>query len=435
MTSAAMSGYSPANLFAANNNGSTAADTEFLKAMNTARRNKPTSNPLRREKHIDTASALDLSLQTADASLFDFHSPSRTDSPFQSQFSSASTGNMPGWASDMTFQPLSPPDSASLDSKGWDYPFPAYPQPSNILSSIQGHHVRAQFGQVTPPDDEEHDEDFYLDRHMPDDESEEPDTKPDPEPTPTASKKRPRNVTTNSSSSTNASIKAAPPSKRSRKSNARSATAVTAAVQPVTHKVEDVKRSKFLERNRVAASKCRQKKKEWTQNLEKRAREMQKHNASMRVLADSLRQEILFLKGEMLKHASCDCVQIQRFMKDHAHNLSHSGGPASDALRRLAADHGADADADDDDLLNLKTESEAASDFHAVNEAALSPATGDEQSGSLAPHSDNEGSDDQVTDDEAAAGRAAEIARDESVLEALLTSSLQGESRDETMTG
>lgn len=87
-------------------------------------------------------------------------------------------------------------------------------------------------------------------------------------------------------------------------------------------KPEDVKRSKFLERNRVAASKCRQKKKEWTQNLENRARELQKNNNQLRMVIDSCSQEILFLKGELLKHSQCDCESIQSFIKSDIHKFA-----------------------------------------------------------------------------------------------------------------
>ena len=87
-------------------------------------------------------------------------------------------------------------------------------------------------------------------------------------------------------------------------------------------KTEDVKRSKFLERNRVAASKCRQKKKEWTQNLENRARQLQKDNNQLRLVVESCRQEILFLKGEILKHSQCECESIQTFIKSGGNDLT-----------------------------------------------------------------------------------------------------------------
>ena len=85
-----------------------------------------------------------------------------------------------------------------------------------------------------------------------------------------------------------------------------------------SNKPEDAKRSKFLERNRVAASKCRQKKKEWTQNLENRARELQKNNNQLRAVVESCQEEVLFLKGELLKHSQCDCESIQTFLKSGA---------------------------------------------------------------------------------------------------------------------
>lgn len=78
---------------------------------------------------------------------------------------------------------------------------------------------------------------------------------------------------------------------------------------------DDQRRSRFLERNRVAASKCRQKKKEWTQNLEHRARDLQRENHSLRLLLDSCKEEILFLKGEMLKHTGCGCENIQESLQ------------------------------------------------------------------------------------------------------------------------
>lgn len=77
---------------------------------------------------------------------------------------------------------------------------------------------------------------------------------------------------------------------------------------------EDVKREKFLERNRVAASKCRQKKKEWTTNLESRARELTTERAHLTAYVASLKDELLFLKGECLKHTNCGCARIREYL-------------------------------------------------------------------------------------------------------------------------
>lgn len=45
----------------------------------------------------------------------------------------------------------------------------------------------------------------------------------------------------------------------------------------------DEKRRKFLERNRAAASRCRQKRKVWVQNLEKKAEDMSSMNGQLQV--------------------------------------------------------------------------------------------------------------------------------------------------------
>ena len=85
---------------------------------------------------------------------------------------------------------------------------------------------------------------------------------------------------------------------------------------------EDVKRNKFLERNRVAASKCRQKKKEWTGNLEGRARELQQDKQQLTVMVSSLKDEMIFLKGELLKHTDCGCSKIRQYLNQEATNFA-----------------------------------------------------------------------------------------------------------------
>lgn len=46
----------------------------------------------------------------------------------------------------------------------------------------------------------------------------------------------------------------------------------------------DEKRRKFLERNRAAASRCRQKRKVWVQSLEKKAEDLSSMNGQLQVL-------------------------------------------------------------------------------------------------------------------------------------------------------
>lgn len=102
-------------------------------------------------------------------------------------------------------------------------------------------------------------------------------------------------------------------SKRSRKNS------VAASDEPPEK--QEAKRKKFLERNRVAASKCRQKKKAWMQELESDAREAQTNSKHLKMAVTLLREEILRLKNELLKHNTCDCTPIRQYLSQEAAKL------------------------------------------------------------------------------------------------------------------
>lgn len=87
----------------------------------------------------------------------------------------------------------------------------------------------------------------------------------------------------------------------------------------------DQKRSRFLERNRLAASKCRQKKKEWTSNLETRARQLQNDKNQLALIVGFLKDEVLSLKGELLKHTDCNCDRIRQYLNQEVTNLAAQG--------------------------------------------------------------------------------------------------------------
>ncbi|KAI1775651.1 hypothetical protein F4818DRAFT_384440 [Hypoxylon cercidicola] len=75
------------------------------------------------------------------------------------------------------------------------------------------------------------------------------------------------------------------------------------------------------ERNRVAAHKCRQKAKQSTSVLQERERELGSQNRILHEHADSLRDEILDLKNEILKHSHCDSEVIQSYIARAARDL------------------------------------------------------------------------------------------------------------------
>jgi len=77
---------------------------------------------------------------------------------------------------------------------------------------------------------------------------------------------------------------------------------------------QDEQRQKFLERNRLAATKCRQKKKAWTNGLEDRARNLTAERTYLKAMECQLRQEILELKSRCLEHADCNCQAIRNYL-------------------------------------------------------------------------------------------------------------------------
>lgn len=99
-------------------------------------------------------------------------------------------------------------------------------------------------------------------------------------------------------------------------------------------KQDRAKREKFLERNRLAASKCRQKKKEHTMMLETRYKEQSQKKEELVAEIARLRSEILGLKNEVLKHAQCGDEPIKlhlaQMVKKITYNDSSEGHDPTD---------------------------------------------------------------------------------------------------------
>lgn len=95
---------------------------------------------------------------------------------------------------------------------------------------------------------------------------------------------------------------------------------------------DDKRRRKFLERNRVAASKCRQKKKVWMQRLEEDARVSAATAKSLRDQVAGLKDEMLNLKGLLLKHTGCGCPQIQTYLENEAAKVAQAAQTSLDTM-------------------------------------------------------------------------------------------------------
>ncbi|KAJ8397036.1 hypothetical protein AAFF_G00010900 [Aldrovandia affinis] len=74
----------------------------------------------------------------------------------------------------------------------------------------------------------------------------------------------------------------------------------------------DDRRQRFLERNRAAASRCRQKRKLWVNSLEKKAEELTSMNVNLSNEVSLLRNEVAHLKQLLLAHKDCPVTTLQK---------------------------------------------------------------------------------------------------------------------------
>ncbi|KAG0364542.1 hypothetical protein BC939DRAFT_467243 [Gamsiella multidivaricata] len=92
---------------------------------------------------------------------------------------------------------------------------------------------------------------------------------------------------------------------------------------------EEEKRKNFLERNRQAALKCRQRKKQWLANLQQKVEYLTTDNEHLQSQTAALRDEIIHLKALLLAHKDCPVAQAngvypETISLSNSHN--HGGG-------------------------------------------------------------------------------------------------------------
>lgn len=89
---------------------------------------------------------------------------------------------------------------------------------------------------------------------------------------------------------------------------------------------DEEKRKNFLERNRVAALKCRQRKKQWLANLQQKVEIFSTENDALAATVTQLREEIVGLKTLLLAHKDCP--------------VSAAQGISSQAIQQIAGNDG-----------------------------------------------------------------------------------------------
>ncbi|XP_032066579.1 cyclic AMP-dependent transcription factor ATF-7 isoform X2 [Thamnophis elegans] len=89
----------------------------------------------------------------------------------------------------------------------------------------------------------------------------------------------------------------------------------------------DERRQRFLERNRAAASRCRQKRKLWVSSLEKKAEELTSQNIHLSNEVTLLRNEVAQLKQLLLAHKDCPVTALQKKTQGYLESPKESSEP------------------------------------------------------------------------------------------------------------
>lgn len=80
----------------------------------------------------------------------------------------------------------------------------------------------------------------------------------------------------------------------------------------------DPRRRRILERNRIAATKCRLRKRDEASALASQEQEMEEKHRRLAAYFDTLSAEIYHLKTQLLQHTHCNCILIQKYIAHEA---------------------------------------------------------------------------------------------------------------------
>ncbi|KAI2643364.1 hypothetical protein GGS21DRAFT_11784 [Xylaria nigripes] len=94
----------------------------------------------------------------------------------------------------------------------------------------------------------------------------------------------------------------------------------------------DGKRRHFLQRNRVAAMKCRKKKKEWVNDLEETKTGLESHNAHLHMELDGLVDEASRIRAQLMVHANCNDSNIDKWIENEAKRFVIGTGERYDQI-------------------------------------------------------------------------------------------------------
>ncbi|MCJ1288831.1 hypothetical protein MMC34_000361 [Xylographa carneopallida] len=216
---------------------------------------------------------------------------------------------------------LSPASSTTTSSFGQAWNSQQHRRPTPALQCVTTHTYAVGSylnNPLTPPDDYEHDI-FKLDTML-------LGLLPPAEPIPLSS-----SANTTKRQRPTSSTKDVPRTSKRRNQHPAPAqpTAVSLSTDPLSPQA--IKRVAFLNRNRMAAFKCRAKKREWTVELEERAHELKRSKEQHNIAIASLRSELLYLETEVFRHLGCGDAMRQTGPDIPAHRDSRLDGISNEA--------------------------------------------------------------------------------------------------------
>ncbi|KAF3797279.1 hypothetical protein GCG54_00009250 [Colletotrichum gloeosporioides] len=88
-------------------------------------------------------------------------------------------------------------------------------------------------------------------------------------------------------------------------------------------------KKKYRVKNRAAAKRCREKTKQYEENLAIKEQEVSQERMYLDSCVTALKNEVLALKNEILRHADCDCELIRGYIARAAGGVSAGAAPTS----------------------------------------------------------------------------------------------------------
>ncbi|KAI1746171.1 hypothetical protein F4680DRAFT_12454 [Xylaria scruposa] len=109
-------------------------------------------------------------------------------------------------------------------------------------------------------------------------------------------------------------------------------TMTATAVTTTNPKEKEGKRRHFLQRNRVAAMKCRKKKKEWVNDLEETKSGLESQNTHLHMELDGLVDEASRIRAQLMVHANCNDANIDKWIENEAKRFVIGTGERYDQI-------------------------------------------------------------------------------------------------------